>query len=118
MANSIDTLLRSVGQVVYEVQITAETDGDTLLDTPELTTKDHRVYGIFRFGTEELFELVGTSTQGDAVFFTREQLTLTSQLKHLDVLYEIKEEIPIDPLHTGMGYAYVLFRKGRRQGAE
>ena len=114
MGNVIDCLLKQVGQVVYEVRITGETDGDTLLDVPTYTTVNHRVYGIFKMATRELLELVATSTQGDAVFFAREQIDLTSQLQHNEILYEINEEAVIEPLHTGLGYAYVVTRKSEQ----
>ena len=106
--NAIDTLLREVGQVIYEIQITGETAGDTALDTPTYATKTHRVYGIFRFATKELFEEIGTSLQADAVLFVREQLSMTSQIKNNDIFYEIRQEMIVDPLHTGLGYAYIL----------
>lgn len=114
MSNAVDSLLREVGQEVWELVITGEAEGDTLLDVPAATTKRHRVYGIFRLATVELLEQIGTSTQADAVFYTREQLTMTSQLEHNDAFYEITEEVPIDPLHAGMGWVYVLHRHPKR----
>lgn len=111
---AVDSLLRDVGQVIWEIQITGEAAGDTLLDTPTLTTKKHRVYGIFSFMTKELFEKIGTSTQADAVLFTREQLTMTSQIEHNDIRYEITDERIIDPLHVRYGYVYILHKHPKR----
>lgn len=114
MNNSIDTLLRSVGQTIWEIRVMSETAGDTLLDTPIQVTKRHRVYGIFRLATKELFELVGISTQGDAVLFTRERISLTSQLEHNSIKYEITEEVQIEPIHTGDSWIYILHRHPKR----
>ena len=114
MANAIDCLLHVAGQTIWELKITASAAGDTLLDVPTQTKKKHRVYGIFRHGTRELFEHIGTETDGDAVVFVREQLDLTSQVEYRDIIYEITEEVFIEPLHTGTGYAYILHRYPRR----
>jgi len=111
---ALDTLLHDVGQVIYEIQVTGEVAGDTPLDTSVQTVKKHRIYGIFSLATQEIFEKIGTSIQGDAVVFTREQLTLTSQIEHNDIRYEITEERVVDPLHTGLGYVYILHRHPRR----
>ena len=108
--NAADTLLRAVGQEIWEIQITATAAGDTLLDVPEPTEKKHRIYGTFQLATIELFERIGTSIQGDAVVFVREQLELTSQIEYNDVRYEITEEKVIEPLHAGKSYAYVLHK--------
>jgi hypothetical protein len=115
MTNSAwDCILRTIGQEIWEVQITAETAGDTLLDVPTYTTKKHRIYGVFRVATKELLELVGTSLQGDAVLFTNEQLDLTSQIEVDDVTYEIEEELKHNYYLANKGYSYILRRKGAR----
>ncbi len=110
MNNATDTLLRSVGQIVWEIRIMAEAAGDTLLDTPTLVTKKVRVYGVFRLATVELLEQIGTSLQGDAVFFVRSQIDMKSQLEFEDKVYELTEEIVQRPLHAGKGYTYILHR--------
>lgn len=115
MPNAVDSLLRDIGQIVWELVITGETAGDTLLDVPRATTKRHRVYGIFTVGTREILELVGTSLDGDAVFVTREQLAMTSQIEHEGIYYEITDERIVEPLHTGRHYAYVLRRHPARR---
>jgi len=114
--NATKLMMRTLGPEIWELQITGSTDGDTLLDTPTYTKKRHRVYGIWRVATEELLELVGTSTQGDAVLFTFEQLTLTSQIEYKDILYEIESEVENNYYLTGNGYTYILRRKGAHIG--
>lgn len=106
--NAIDSLLRTVGQTVWEVRIMSETPGDTPMDTPAYVTKNIRVYGIFKFAAKELFQKMGFSLEADAVFYSRKQVEMTSQIKHNDILYEIRDEMIVDPLHTGLGYAYIL----------
>jgi len=113
----IDSLIRAIGPVVWEIQITSTTAGDTPLDVPNPVTKRHRVYGNFRLATAELLEKIGTSTQGDAFFVSRETIDLTSQLEYEDTLYEITERIDANPLHCGKMYTYVLHRYGKRRGS-
>ena len=112
--NAIDSLMRSVGQIVWELQITGETAGDTPLDVPVPVTKKHRVYGVWRLATAELLEQIGTSTQADAIFVSRETITMTSQLEFEDVKYEITERVDARPHHAGNMYAYICHRYPRR----
>lgn len=112
MGNSVETLLRAIGQTVWEIQITGTTAGDTLLDIPTPTTKQHRIYGTFKIATRELLEMIGTSTQGDAILFTLEQVDLTSQILYDDVYYEIEEEVEHNFYLMPKGYSYILRRKG------
>ena len=112
MSSAFECIIRTMGQEIWELQITAETAGDTLLDVPEYTTKRHRIYGVYRIATAELLEKIGTSTQGDAILFTTEQLTLTSQIEYKDVVYEIEEEIEHNYYLAEKGYSYIIRRKG------
>lgn len=116
MSNSVDSYLTEYGQKVWEHRITSEAAGDTLMDTPTLTTKKHRVYGIFRLATQEWFQLVGIATEGDAVFYSRERLNMTSQLEYNDAFYEIAEELEVNPVHVGASHAYVLRRHPEQIG--
>ena len=115
--NAIDSIIRDIGPVVWELQITSEAAGDTPLDVPKPVTKRHRVYGNFRLATSELLEKIGTSTQGDAFFVSREVIDPTSQLEHDDVKYEITERVDANPLHCGAMYTYILHRYGKRIGS-
>ena len=114
-SNAIDSIMRAVGQEVWELQITAETAGDTPLDVPEPVQKRHRVYGAFRLATIEMLEKIGTSVQGDALFISRDVIDLTSQLEYKDDIYEITDKIDALPLHTGPMYTYVLHKTGKRR---
>ena len=106
--NAIDSLIRDIGPVIWEIQITSTTAGDTPLDVPTPVTKRHRVYGNFRLATAELLEKIGTSAQGDAFFVSRETIDPTSQLEHEEVKYEITERIDANPLHCGAIYTLSL----------
>lgn len=114
-SNAIDCIMRAVGQEVWELQITAETAGDTPLDVPVKVKKRHRVYGTFRLATIEMLEKIGTSVQGDALFISRDVIDLTSQLEYEDIIYEITQKVDAIPLHTGKMYTYVLHKYGLRR---
>ena len=114
MNSAWQCIIRTMGQEIWELQITGSTDGDTLLDVPKDTLKRHRIYGVYRIATQELLELIGTSKQGDAIVFTTEQLTLTSQIEYKDVVYEIEDEIEHNYYLAESGYSYILRRKGRK----
>lgn len=113
--NAIDSIMRAVGQEVWELQITGETAGDTPLDVPDPTQKRHRVYGAFRLATVEQLEKIGTSVQGDALFISRDVIDLTSQLEYKDTIYEITDKIDALPYLTGPMYTYVLHKTGKRR---
>ena len=115
--NAIDCIMRAVGQEVWELQITAETAGDTPLDVPVKVKKRHRVYGTVRLATVEQLEKIGTSVQGDALFISRDVIDLTSQLEYKDEIYEITDKIDALPLHTGPMYTYVLHKTGKRRAS-
>lgn len=115
MPNVIDSLLRTIGPVIWEVKIMAETAGDTPMDVPVAQTKNHRVYGNFRLATTELLEKIGTSTQGDALLVSRDVIDPTSQILYNDIYYEITKRIDADPLYAGKMYTYVLHRYGKRR---
>ena len=124
MTNSTDLWLKCTGQEIWELEVTSSTAGDTPLDVPVDTTKRHRIYGIFRPATQELLELIGTSIQGDAVLYTKERLTLTSQIEYSGTgapedatIYEIEKEVEHNYYLAGRGYSYVLRKKGKRIGA-
>ena len=108
MSNATYTVLRSVGQNVWEIRIMGETAGDTLFDVPFYRTKKHRVYGVFTLTTTESFQHIGTATQGDASFYCKERIAMTSQFYHDDLTFEIAEEIPHNPLYAGNGWIYIL----------
>lgn len=112
MNTAIHTMLRAIGQEIWELQITGTTAGDTILDVPVDTVKRHRIYGIYRAASAELLEKIGTSIQGDAVLFTTEQITLTSQIEYNDVVYEVEEELEHAYYLMDFGFSYILRRKG------
>jgi hypothetical protein len=118
VTNAVDSYLTQHGQKVWELRITGETAGDTPLDSPNLVTKRHRVYGIFRLATQELFEKIGVATQGDAAFYSREQIDMTSQLEYDGQRYEIAEELEVNPVHAGASWVYILRRHPERIGGE
>jgi len=113
--NAIDSLIREVGPVVWEIKIMSTTAGDTPLDVPTSVTKRHRVYGTFRLANIALLEKIGTSKQGDALFVSRETVNIESQIEYDGNLYEITDRIDAKPLHAGAIYTYVLHRQGKRR---
>lgn len=110
MTNAVDCLLHQEGPVLYEIRIMSETAGDTILDVNSSVTKRVRIYGIFRLATAELFQQLGVSSEGDAVVYVRKRIDMTSQIQHEEINYEIRQEIPINPLNAGSSYTYILTR--------
>jgi len=116
MNSAIRCIMKTIGQEIWERQITGETAGDTIMDVPVDTVKRHRVYGVFTVQTFEWFEKVGISEQADAVLFTNEQITMTSQIEYLSEVYEIHKEIVDNYYLMDKGYTYLLRLKGRHIG--
>ena len=95
---------------LWEVRITATAAGDTVLDSPVLTTIKVRVYGIFTATISERFRQMGISDDATSALAVRDQIDMTSQIEYNDVLYEIVQEIVGDRYLGGNVYVYGLRR--------
>jgi hypothetical protein len=111
VGNAIDAIFHALApDDLWEIRITGAAAGDTVMDSPVLTTIKVRVYGIFTATITERFRQMGISSDADAALTVREEIDMTSQIEYNDVLYEMVQELKGDRYLTGAVYVYGLRR--------
>lgn len=111
MGNAIDSMFRALGSKdLWELRIMGSTDGDTVMDSPVLTTKKVKLYGIFTATISERFRQMGISSDADAALTLRNTIDMTSQIECEGDTYEIVQEIKGDRYLSGNVYVYGLRR--------
>lgn len=111
MGNAIDSIIHTLSPAdLWEVRITGSAAGDSVMDSPVLTTIKVRIWGIFTATISERFRQMGISADADAAVGVREPIALTSQVEYENVLYEIVQELKGDRYLQGATYLYGLRR--------
>lgn len=111
MGNAIDSILHARSNPdLWEIRITGAVSGDTVMDSPVLTTIKVRIYGVFSVTISERFRQMGISPDATSALAVRERIDMTSQIEYENVKYEVIQELVGDRFNDRKLYTYGLRR--------